>query len=50
VLFRSTAGDPDSGIAPGTPFEAIPADWRCPICGALKANFVPYREPKLLGI
>ena len=40
-------GDPDSGIAPGTPFEAIPDDWQCPICGVRKASFVPYREAEL---
>ena len=27
---------------PSTPFEAIPDDWHCPICGASKASFVPY--------
>lgn len=50
MIYDPTAGDPDSGIAPGTPFEAIPADWRCPICGARKSSFVPYREPQLLGV
>jgi len=50
MIYDPTAGDPDSGIAPGTAFEAIPADWRCPICGARKASFVPYREPELLGV
>ncbi|QNI86523.1 rubredoxin family protein [Synechococcus sp. PROS-7-1] len=42
-----TLGDPDSGSAPGTPFEAIPDDWACPICGARKASFEPYREAEL---
>ena len=37
----------DSGIAPSTPFESIPDDWSCPICGARKASFVPYREAEL---
>lgn len=32
-------GDPDSGIAPGTPFEDIPEDWVCPVCGATKDLF-----------
>lgn len=48
VIYDPTVGDPDSGIAPGTPFEAIPDDWSCPICGARKASFIPYREPELL--
>ncbi|MEX0589033.1 MAG: rubrerythrin family protein [Cyanobium sp.] len=47
MIYDPVAGDPDSGIAPGTPFEAIPNDWLCPICGARKASFVPYREPVL---
>ncbi len=25
-------------------------DWRCPICGARKTSFVPYREPELLAV
>lgn len=44
MIYDPAEGDPDSGIAPGTPFEAIPDDWECPICGAKKALFVPYQE------
>jgi len=40
-------GDPDSGIAAGTAFEAIPDDWHCPICGTRKANFIPYHPTAL---
>jgi rubrerythrin len=47
MIYDPVAGDPDSGIAPGTAFEAIPDSWHCPICGARKASFVPYREPEL---
>jgi flavin reductase (DIM6/NTAB) family NADH-FMN oxidoreductase RutF/rubredoxin len=32
-------GDPDSGIKLGTPFEALPDDWVCPVCGAAKTEF-----------
>ena len=32
-------GDPDGGIAPGTPFEDIPDDWVCPVCGLGKDVF-----------
>ncbi|MCI7606538.1 MAG: rubredoxin, partial [Spirochaetales bacterium] len=28
-----------SGIAPGTPFEEIPEDWVCPVCGISKDMF-----------
>ncbi|MEO1132820.1 MAG: rubrerythrin family protein [Cyanobacteria bacterium J06639_1] len=44
MIYDPVTGDPDSGIAPGTPFEAIPDDWECPICGAKKATFAPYEE------
>jgi len=49
MIYDPASGDPDSGIAPGTPFEAIADDWQCPICGARKASFVPYREPELIA-
>lgn len=32
-------GDIDNGIEPGTEFEDIPADWVCPVCGAVKEEF-----------
>jgi len=49
VIYDPAVGDPDSGIAAGTPFEAIPDDWTCPICGTRKANFEPFREAELLA-
>ncbi len=49
MIYDPAVGDPDSGIVAGTPFEAIPDDWECPICGARKASFEPYREPELLA-
>ncbi|MDZ8024444.1 MAG: rubrerythrin family protein [Nostoc sp. DedQUE11] len=44
MIYDPVAGDPDSGIAPGTPFEEIPEDWKCPICGASKKTFKPLEE------
>ncbi len=38
-IYDPEVGDPDSGIEPGTPFEEIPDDWTCPICGATKDDF-----------
>ncbi|RLC91505.1 MAG: rubredoxin [Chloroflexi bacterium] len=38
-VYDPAVGDPDSGIAPGTPFEALPNDWVCPECGAGKDMF-----------
>jgi Rubredoxin len=38
-VYNPEKGDPDSGIDPGTPFEEIPDDWVCPVCGAGKDQF-----------
>ena len=32
-------GNPESGIKTGTPFEELPDDWVCPLCGATKDQF-----------
>lgn len=32
-------GDPSAGIPPGTPFEDLPDDYKCPICNAGKEYF-----------
>ena len=40
-VYDPEYGDPDSGIAPGTSFEAIPEDWVCPQCGVGKDEFSP---------
>ncbi|MDE6110014.1 MAG: rubredoxin, partial [Muribaculaceae bacterium] len=37
-------GDPDNGIAPGTAFEDLPADFLCPLCGVGKDEFSPVDE------
>jgi flavin reductase (DIM6/NTAB) family NADH-FMN oxidoreductase RutF/rubredoxin len=39
-IYDPEVGDPDSGIQKGTPFESLPADWVCPVCGADKSQFV----------
>ena len=38
-VYDPAVGDPDRGIPPGTPFEDIPDDWKCPVCGAAKDMF-----------
>ena len=38
-IYNPEVGDPDSGIAPGTPFEELPDDWVCPECGVGKDMF-----------
>lgn len=39
-IYDETLWDPDSGIAPGTRFEDIPDDWRCPVCFVGKSDFI----------
>lgn len=38
-IYDPALGDEDAGIAPGTSFENLPADWVCPICGVGKEDF-----------
>jgi rubredoxin len=38
-VYDSRVGDPAGNIPPGTPFEQLPCDWVCPICGATKGMF-----------
>jgi flavin reductase (DIM6/NTAB) family NADH-FMN oxidoreductase RutF/rubredoxin len=38
-VYDPENGDPDSGIKPGTSFDALPDTWVCPICGAPKSEF-----------
>ena len=40
-VYDEAAGDPDNGVAPGTKWEDLPADWVCPLCGAAKDEFSP---------
>lgn len=37
--YEPSEGDPTAGIPPGTPFESLPEDWRCPVCNAAKEYF-----------
>ncbi|MEO0231025.1 MAG: rubredoxin [candidate division WOR-3 bacterium] len=38
-VYDPEKGDPENGINPGTPFENLPDDWVCPVCGAGKDLF-----------
>jgi rubredoxin len=40
-VYDPAVGDPDAGIEPGVPFEKLPEDWVCPVCGADKDEFAP---------
>jgi flavin reductase (DIM6/NTAB) family NADH-FMN oxidoreductase RutF/rubredoxin len=37
--YNPEDGDPTAGIPPGTPFEDLPDDYKCPICNAGKDYF-----------
>ncbi len=37
-VYDPAVGDPDNGIAAGTPWEEVPADWTCPVCGRDKES------------
>jgi rubredoxin len=39
-IYDPAIGDPEHDIKAGTPFEALPKDWVCPVCGAAKDQFV----------
>lgn len=38
-MYDEELGWPEDGIEPGTRWEDIPDDWRCPDCGAAKRDF-----------
>lgn len=40
-IYDPSKGDPDNGVAAGTPFEKVPDTWVCPECGAGKDSFSP---------
>lgn len=37
--YDPAVGVPEAGIAPGTPWEEVPADFVCPLCEAGKDQF-----------
>ena len=39
LIYEEEKGWPEDGIAAGTAWEDVPADWKCPECGAAKAEF-----------
>lgn len=38
-VYDEAQGDPEHGLAPGTRWIDVPADWSCPDCGVSKADF-----------
>ena len=39
--YDEIIGDADNGIAPGTKWEDLPADFLCPLCAVGKEQFSP---------
>lgn len=38
-IYDENSGIPEDGIAPGSRWEDLPADWACPDCKAGKDDF-----------
>lgn len=38
-IYDEALGDPETGVAPGTRWADVPADWYCPDCGATKEAY-----------
>lgn len=38
-VYDPAVGDPENGIEPETPFDELPEDWVCPLCGVGKEDF-----------
>ena len=43
-VYDPEVGDPMSGIDPGIPFEDLPDEYICPICGVRKNDFAKLEE------
>jgi rubredoxin len=38
-VYEEAKGRPEEGIPPGTLWDDIPENWKCPECGAPKSDF-----------
>lgn len=50
TIYDPEKGDAEDGIPPGTPFENIPEDWTCPVCGSPKNFYKILPEEEFLKI
>ena len=39
-VYDANDGDPIANVAPGTKWADVPADYKCPQCGAGKDKFI----------
>ena len=40
-VYDPELGSPETGVPAGTPWEEVPEDWTCPLCGLGKEAFEP---------
>jgi rubredoxin len=40
-IYDPAVGDIERGVSSGTPFDKLPDNWVCPVCGAGKDMFEP---------
>lgn len=38
-VYDPDKGEPEQGVAPGTAWEDVPANFECPVCGLGKDSF-----------
>ncbi len=38
-VYEPLKGDSNRNVPAGTPFEELPSNWRCPVCGARTSQF-----------
>lgn len=43
-VYDPAEGDIANGVDPDTPWEDLPDDWVCPVCGAEKDAFWKYDD------
>jgi len=43
-IYDPELGDSDGGIDAGIPFDKLPDNYICPVCGAGKDEFVDYDD------
>ncbi len=43
-VYDPAKGDPDYDLKPGIPFENLPDDFLCPVCGVGKDQFEKLKE------
>ena len=45
-IYDPVLGDPEHDVGRNTPFDALPDDWVCPVCGRGKWAFEAMKEQK----